>query len=85
MSGLNFKLKNTELRNKIKVNVNVENKVDFAVSQGQYQAIVLLIQQNFPEIQCTVLDLFVLPVPKFVHLKVLFLNFSLNYFYDFSP
>ena len=70
LSGLNFKLKKTELRNKIKVNVNIENKVDFAVSQGQYQAIILLIQQNFPEIQCAVLDLFVLPVPKFVHLKV---------------
>ena len=71
------------MRNKIKVNVNIENKVDFTVAQGQYQAIVHLIQQNFPEIQCSVLDLFVLPVPKFVHLKVWFLNILFNCFFNF--
>ena len=56
----------------IKVKINVENQKDFNFSQGQYQAIVHLIQQNFPEIHHTVPDVFVLPVPKFVHLKVFF-------------
>ena len=69
-TGLNFKLKKSELKNTIKVDINIENKIDFNLAQGQYQTIVHLIQQNFPEINHTVQEKFFAPTPKFVHLKV---------------
>jgi hypothetical protein len=81
-------LKKSELKNTIKVDINIENKIDFNLAQGQYQTIVHLIQQNFPEINHTVQEKFFAPTPKFVHLKVnssffvdvLFMLFVINNF-----
>ena len=63
-------MKKSDLKNTIKVDINIENKIDFNLAQGQYQTIVHLIQQNFPEINHTVQEKFFAPTPKFVHLKV---------------
>ena len=81
-SGLGFQLKKSNLRNTISVDIKIENKVNFNLAQGQYQTIVHLIQQNFPEIHHTVPDLFVLPSPKFVHLTVrtFFIVFQITLF-----
>ena len=70
-------MKNSEIRNTIKVDVNIENKIDLNLSQGQYQTIVHLIQQNFPEMNHTVQEKYFAPTPKFVHLTVIMLFFVL--------
>ena len=69
-AGLNFKLKKTELKNTVSVSINIENKINFNLANGQYLAIVHLIQQNFPEFQHNVPEKFAAPNPKFVHLQV---------------
>ena len=60
----------TDVRNTTRVDVTIENPwLELSVAQGQYQAIVHLIQQNFPEVQLRVPDIFPVPPPRTVHLQ----------------
>ena len=68
--GLNFQLKNSEIRNTIKVEVKIENIMNISLSQGQYQAIVNLTQQNFSEEQHFVPEIYPIPIFKTVNLQV---------------
>jgi hypothetical protein len=54
-------------RNKIVVDISAE-EVDWTISQGQYMAVVYLIQQNIPEVQTVVKDVNNPPVNKLVDL-----------------
>ena len=68
--GLGFALPSSELRNTTTVDVRIENSaLELSLAQGQYMAIVHMIQQNFPEIQVVVPDIFPLPTPTIVHLQ----------------
>lgn len=58
-----------ENRNTTTVDIRIENKVDWQLSQGQYQAIALLAQLNFGEAQKNIPDLFMPPKPFLVDLQ----------------
>ena len=69
-AGLGFSLPPSEQRNTTIVDVRIENSaLELSLAQGQYMAIVHMIQQNFPEIQVVVPDIFPLPTPTTVHLQ----------------
>jgi hypothetical protein len=74
-------MKKSEIKNTIKVDVNIENKIDLNLAQGQYQTIVHLIQQNFPEMNHTVQEKSFAPTPKFVHLTVNILFYFVFFHY----
>lgn len=62
-----IKLAPSAVRNTVKVEVR-SDYIEGTLAQGQYMAIVNLIQQNFSEVQVIVPDLFVLPKLKTVNL-----------------
>ena len=69
-AGLGFALPSSEVRNTTTVDVRIENSaLELSLAQGQYMSIVHMIQQNFPEIQVLVPDIFPLPTPTMVHLQ----------------
>jgi hypothetical protein len=58
-----------EVRNTMTIDVKIEERISLTVAQGQYLAIFNLLQQNFPEIQRTVSDLYIPPPQTAVDLK----------------